>query len=118
RHDCGKSEQFIDDWLDLGVSEWNPAQISNDLKAVKRKYTGRLALSGCWDSQGPLGSKSVGEKALKDALVEYTDTFAPGGGFTFGAMIGGLPDDAEANAKRDIIKEFFFDYARDWYKTH
>ncbi|MDR2357742.1 MAG: veratrol--corrinoid protein metyltransferase [Oscillospiraceae bacterium] len=118
RHDCGKSEQFIDDWLDIGVREWNPAQISNDLKTVKSKYAGRLALSGCWDSQGPLSHKSVDDKVLKDALAEYTDTFAPGGGFTFGAMIGGPPDDPEAGAKRDVIKDFFFDYARDWYKTH
>jgi hypothetical protein len=118
RHDCGKSEQFIDDWLDIGAREWNPAQISNDLKTVKRKYLGRLALSGCWDSQGRLGHKSVDEESLKDALAEYVDTFAPGGGFTFGAMIGGAPDDAEANVKRGVIRDFFFDYARDWYKTH
>ena len=55
---------------------------------------------------------------LKDALVEYTDTFAPGGNFTFSAMVGGKMDDPLAMAKRDVIKNFFFDYARDWYKTH
>jgi hypothetical protein len=118
RHDCGKSEQFIDDWLELGVRSWNPAQVSNDLKAIKKKYGSRLVLSGCWDSQGELSSKNVDDKVLKDALVEYVDTFAPGGGFTFSAMIGGPMDDPQANEKREIVKDFYFDYVKDYYKTH
>ncbi|MDR0446367.1 MAG: hypothetical protein LBH17_04955 [Oscillospiraceae bacterium] len=113
RHDCGKSEQYIDDWLELGVREWNPAQISNDCKRIKREYCGRLVLSGCWDSQGELGSKFVDKQKLKDALVEYVDTFAPGGDFTFSAMAGGMGDTSpEAEERREIVREFFFDYAR------
>ncbi len=118
RHDCGKSEQFIDDWLELGIKGWNPCQISNDLKAVKKKYVGRLALEGCWDSQGYYGSPDVTDQELKDALAEYVDTFAPGGGFAYMPMIRGKEDDPKANAKREIIKNFFFDYVRDYYKTH
>jgi hypothetical protein len=118
RHDCGKSEQFIDDWLELGIRAWNPVQISNDCKAIKQKYTGRLALAGCWDSQGAISSRFVDENVLRDALAEYVDTFAPGGGFTFAAMIGGPMDDPLANEKREVIKKFYYDYARDWYKTH
>jgi hypothetical protein len=60
----------------------------------------------------------VDEKELKDALAEYTDTFAPGGGFVFSAMVGGPADDPVANRKREIIKDFYYDYVRDWYKTH
>ncbi len=33
-------------------------------------------------------------------------------------MIRGKEDDPKANAKREIIKNFFFDYVRDYYKTH
>ena len=118
RHDCGKSEQFIDDWLEIGVKGWNPAQITNDLKGIKAKYGDRLVLSGCWDSQGRVGSKFVEEDELIEALYTYTDTFAPGGNFCFSAHIGGLESDVEAAEKRAIIKKFFFDYARDYYKTH
>ncbi|MDR0862585.1 MAG: hypothetical protein LBN30_07440 [Oscillospiraceae bacterium] len=113
RHDCGKSEQFIDDWLELGVREWNPVQISNDCKAIKRKYCGKLVMSGCWDSQGELGGKSVDKQKLKDALVDYVDTYAPGGDFTFAAMGGGMGDNSpEAAERRDLVRDFFFDYAR------
>ncbi|MDR2615943.1 MAG: hypothetical protein LBC28_05120 [Oscillospiraceae bacterium] len=114
RHDCGKSEQFIDDWLELGVREWNPVQISNDCRAIKQKYCGRLALSGCWDSQGELGSKFVDKQKLRDALTEYVDTYAPGGDFTFSAMVGGMGDQSpEAEERREIVREVFFTYARD-----
>jgi hypothetical protein len=113
RHDCGKSEQFIDDWLEIGVREWNPIQITNDCKAIKSKYCGRLVMSGCWDSQGELGGKNVDKRKLKDALVDYVDTYAPGGDFTFSANAGGMGDNSpEAEERREIVREFFFDYAR------
>jgi hypothetical protein len=113
RHDCGKSEQFIDDWLELGVREWNPIQITNDCKAIKRKYCGKLVMSGCWDSQGELGGKTVDKQKLRGALADYVDTYAPGGDFTFSAMVGGMGDNSpEANERREIVRDFFFSYAR------
>ena len=117
RHDCGRSEQFIDDWLDIGIREWNSVQTSNDCVGIKQKYVGRLALAGCWDSS-VWRDRDFTEKELRDALAEYVDTFAPGGGFTFFAMVGGGPDDPKAGENREIIKSFYYDYAKDWYKTH
>ena len=118
RHDCGKCEQFIDDWLELGVIAWNPCQVTNDLQGIKKKYQGRLALEGCWDSQGEIGRGMVSDDELRDGLARYVDTFAPNGGFTFNANIGGKLDNPRVIAKRQVVKDFFFDYARDWYKTH
>ena len=118
RHDCGKSEQFIDDWLEIGIDGWGPCQISNDLKAVKKKYGGRLSLMGGWDSQGKLGSSEVDDETLIEALYEYVDTFAPGGRFAFMALIEPGKDNPAAVAKREVVKKFYDDYARDWYKKH
>ena len=121
RHDCGKSEQFIDDWIELGIKDWNPVQISNDCKAIKQKYVGKLALTGCWDTSKWATIDTLDEQVLKDELAEYVDTFAPGGSFTFtaAAMGGVLPDESEIQKRRrDITVEFFYDYAKDWYKTH
>jgi len=118
RHDCGKSEQFIDDWLELGISDWNPAQTTNDCKAIKKKYAGRLALAGCWDSSYWSTQTEINEKELTDALMEYVDTFAPGGGFTFAVPLPMTPKTPTDEKKRDIITKFYHDYARDWYKTH
>ena len=118
RHDCGKCEQFIDDWLDTGVSEWNSPQDSNDLLGIKKKYGNRLAFPGRWEGASRFAEGKVDEKEMRDSLAEYVDTYAPGGGFTFSAMMRGDMDDPIANEKREIVKKFYFDYVRDWYKTH
>lgn len=118
RHDCGRCECFIEDWLELGIRSWNPAQVSNDLVAIKKKYTGRLVLNGCWDNQGPLGSPHVDEEYLREELYKYVNTFAPGGTFVFSAMIMASPDDEEGQKRTKIIRDFYFDYVRDYYKTH
>jgi len=123
RHDCGKSEQFIEDWLEIGVRAWNPCQVCNDLVGIKKKYGDRLALEGAWDSQGwsaKCEAGTIDEKELRDALVEYVDTFAPGGNFVFGASVGmpGPNPDEKSKYWRDYIVNFYNDYARDWYKRH
>jgi len=118
RHDCGKSECFIDDWLEIGVRSWNPAQVSNDLVAIKKKYTGRLTLSGCWDNTGVFANVSVDDEVLREALYKYVDTFAPGGSFVFSAMVMASPDDPVGKAKADLIKDFYNEYVRDYYKNH
>ncbi len=118
RHDCGRCEQFIPDWIELGIRGWNPAQTSNDLKAIKEKYVGKLALNGCWDNQGILGSPAVPEDTLREALEEYVATFAPGGGFSYQPMVGGKRDDPEVIKRNDIIKDYYFAHVKDYYKTH
>jgi hypothetical protein len=118
RHDCGKSEQFVEDWLEMGVCGWGPCQITNNCKEIKRKYCGRLALMGCWDNQGVFSNPKVDIKVLKDALAEYTDTFVPGGSFVWSAMLMGPPDDPDYKERMDIIRNFYEDYVKDYYKTH
>lgn len=118
RHDCGRCEQFIPDWIELGIRGWNPAQITNDLKGIKAKYTGKLAINGGWDNQGILGSPEVPIDMLREALEEYVATFAPGGGFTFMVMIGGKPDDPRVKERNALIKDFYFAHVKDYYKTH
>jgi hypothetical protein len=118
RHDCGRSECFIDDWLDIGIKSWNPAQVSNDLVAIKKKYTGRLTLNGCWDNTGVFANPAVDDEVLREALQTYVDTFAPGGSFVFSAMIMAPPDDPVGKAKADIIRDFYNSCVRDYYKNH
>ncbi len=116
RHDCGRCEDFIDDWLELGIRGWNPAQTVNNLPLIKKKYAGRLALAGCWDNQGPLGSPDVPDDTLREALEKYVSTFAPGGGFVYMPMVGGKPDDPRVRHKMDIIRDYYYSTVRDYYK--
>ena len=116
-HCCGSCEIFMDDWVDMGVNAWEPAQAGNDFVGIKKKYNNKLAIMGGWDNTGPV-SLYTSDAELRDALVEYVDTLAPGGGFAYMAMVAEGKDE-EANKRRNAIcQEVYENYAKDWYKNH
>lgn len=115
-HDCGKCESFIPDWVEMGVVSWNPAQTMNDLKAIKKNFGDRLAISGGWDMIK--WNKCTDMDVLRAAVIDYVDTFAPGGRFVFAAMAGGDPGDPLAKDRMDTVNDVYQNYAKDWYKTH
>ena len=117
-HDCGKCDDFIPDWLDLGVVAWNPAQSMNDLQAVKRNYGRRLVICGGWNNVGPEAEPEYPEEQLREKLTEYVDSLAPGGGFVFSAMVNGSFRDPAVQERNKLIGEFYESYARNWYQTH
>ena len=116
RHDCGKSEQFLDDWLEMGISSWHPFQVTNDCKGIKQKYGHRLTLEGGWDNQGIFSGVDYLDSVLIEALEEYAETFLPSGRFVFSATAG--PLGMEANQKRDLVKKFYEEKVKDYYKKH
>ncbi len=117
-HCCGKSESFIEDWLDIGVCAWDPAQVSNDLVGIKEKYKGKLTIIGGWDNTGPISYPTTPDEELRDALKTYVDTFAPDGGFAYNASVVGAPGEEIYDRKMKLIKDFYVEYGRDWYKNH
>ncbi len=117
-HCCGKCEMYLDDFIDLGVSAWEPAQVSYDLVAIKKKYGPKMVLMGGWDNQGPITMPETSDSELRDALVNYVDTFAPGGGFAYHAGVATGFGEEVYEHKKAIIEEVYQNYARDWYKNH
>ena len=115
-HNCGRCEDFIDDWLDIGVTCWNPAQTMNDLKGIKKKYGNKLVLEGCWDSSGPAGWPGATEEVVKQAVRDTIDAYAPGGGFVFWASTYGAPDDEDFLNRKRWITEEYDAYGRTFYK--
>ena len=117
-HDCGRCEDCIDDWLSIGVSAWDPAQIQNDLLGIKAKYGMRMGIVGGWDSQGPPSWPTTPDEEMMAAAEEYVDTLAPGGAFAWTASIIGSVDDQECKRKDAMLQQFYEDYAKPWYKNH
>ncbi|MCL2463248.1 MAG: veratrol--corrinoid protein metyltransferase [Defluviitaleaceae bacterium] len=115
-HCCGRCEDFIDDWLDFGVVSWNPAQTSNDLAEIKRKYGRGLVINGGWDSAAALQAPDVSEMAVKLSVRDSIDRYAPGGGYAFtGGFLGPL-DDGITNRKNRWISEEVRSYGADFYR--
>jgi len=118
KHDCGRSEAFVDDWVEFGVRSWNPAQPSNDLAGIKAKYGRSLIIQGGWDGQGSISQPTVSDEELTEALYRYVDTLAPDGGFVFSARVLGDKADPAVQQKSRLIRDFYENYARCWYDKH
>ncbi|MBR6113758.1 MAG: veratrol--corrinoid protein metyltransferase [Oscillospiraceae bacterium] len=117
-HDCGKSECFIDDWLDIGVQLWEPAQTTNDILGVKKKYGRKLIITGGWDNQGPISYPETPDEELREALIKYIDDMAPDGGFCYMAVVVGNYTDEPFIRKMKLVHDVYEEYGRDWYKNH
>ena len=115
-HDCGRCEDFIEDWRDLGVNSWNPAQVVNDLDGIKKKYGNELVLIGCWDSQGPAGWPHAPEEVVRQAVRDTIDRYATGGGFMFWGSVYGDPDDPSVDDKRRWMTDEYEKYRANPYK--
>jgi hypothetical protein len=116
-HNCGRCEDAIDDWIEFGVKIWNPAQVTNDLKGIKKKYGNSLVMTGCWDSQGPPGWPGTPEEVVRQAVRDCIDAYAPGGGFCFWASLYGSKDNEEQARKHAFwITDEYNKYGRTFYQ--
>ena len=114
-HDCGRCEDFIDDWLEIGISGWDPAQIQNDLVGIKAKYGRKIAIIGGWDYQGPPSWPDTPDEEMLAEAKKYVDTLAPNGGFAWGAGVIGSVGDKDCERKDKLMQQFYEDYAKPWY---
>lgn len=117
-HNCGRCEDFIQDWMDFGVKYWDPAQYMNDLVAVKEKFWKKYNFSivGGYDLHVPANHPSVTEESVRAEVRELIDKLGLGGGYVFaGGALG--PDDDEYV---QTVNRWVFDevdtYGRDFYK--
>lgn len=114
-HNCGRCEDFLEDMVNMGVRVWDPAQPSNDLLAVKKKFAGKLAIAGAYNWVPPMTWPEVDEEAVRQTVRDCIDTYAPGGGFAFsGAALGRAGDVKTAEINRWIAEESY-NYGRDYY---
>ena len=84
-HCCGKADAIADDFVEIGIRSWNPAQVFNDLEGVMARHGNNLILNGCWESNGPAGIAGASEDVVRSAVRRSIDRCAPGGGYVFSA---------------------------------
>ncbi len=115
-HCCGRADEFVQDWVDIGVDHWNPAQTSNDLDGIKKKYGNRLVLQGCFDGRHRLSEPDVTEEELRQAVRDTFDRYAVGGGYCWAGNIMGLPGDEQTRWKNSVMKDEARKYGAVFYK--
>jgi len=87
-HNCGRFEDFLDDVVDMGFNAWDPAQTSNDLVGIKKKYGNKLVICGGFNMREFLPHFYVSEEECRAAVKKALDELAPGGGYVFGGGLG------------------------------
>ncbi|MCL1802285.1 MAG: veratrol--corrinoid protein metyltransferase [Eubacteriaceae bacterium] len=117
-HNCGRCEDFVGDMIDFGSKTWNPAQVDNDLLAIKEKYKGQIAVCGGWEFV-PNPDEPVSEEEIRQSVRDSIDKYAPGGGYAFGGGVLGTADDAELTRQiNGWVADEAFNYGSSFYKTH
>lgn len=114
-HCCGRCEDFVDDWIDIGVTAWQPAQVSNDLLAIKRKYGRKFVICGGFDMTPDLVSANCTKEKVVEAVKKTVDNLAPGGGYCFYGNFLGESDDAIIQQKNKWVMETIKEYGANYY---
>ena len=123
-HCCGRTEDFIPLYLEMGLHGWSAAQTCNDLPTVKETYGNAMTIMGGWDGrerlldplQSPENPDGVTEAELRQSVRDSMDRLAPGGGFVFsGGFMVALGDTATPK-KNEIIRDEARKYSIDFYR--
>ncbi len=87
QHCCGKCEDIIDDFVEMGAESFFPAQVLNDLKSIQKKYHDRLTIRGGYDSQGEAGDIHCSDEAIIKEARRMVDDYGELGGYIAMPMI-------------------------------
>ena len=123
-HCCGRTEDFVPLYLEMGLHGWSAAQTCNNLVQVKATYGNAMTIMGGWDGRerllDPLQSDEypdgVTEEELRFSVRDAMDKLAPGGGLIFSGGFMVSLGDTIAPPKNLIIRDEARRYAIDFYK--
>lgn len=111
-HCCGQCMDFIDGWVNAGITAWDPAQISNDILAVNKKYGKKLGIIGGWDSQGVCARPGVSDEMLLEEVERWCDTYLSQGMFGFAGSVMGTFGDPEVMRKNMMMTDHMREYSK------
>lgn len=81
QHTCGRCEEIIEDYVEMGIKMWSSAQISNDLEGIMEKYKGRFIVEGGWDSSGPVSYMGASTEEVVAEAVRCAQQYGKYGNF-------------------------------------
>ncbi|MBQ1332848.1 MAG: veratrol--corrinoid protein metyltransferase [Lachnospiraceae bacterium] len=116
-HCCGNCQVFIDDWIDMGVRAWDPAQPVNDLEGIKAKYGNDLVIIGGWDPTPHIVFDDVTEEELRQSVRDTIDRLAPGGGYCWAVgLMRSVGREENSDRKNKIIFDEVYKYGSTFYQ--
>jgi hypothetical protein len=115
-HNCGHSEAFFEDLTKIGVVQWDPVQLSNDIPGIQARYGRNLVLCGGWEGRGRLLEDDVTEEELRQSVRDAMDKYGKNGGLQIGANFMGATGDEKIAWKNAIVRQESYIYGHNFYK--
>jgi hypothetical protein len=115
-HTCGHSEVFFEDLTKIGVVQWDPVQLSNDIHGIQARYGRNLVLCGGWEARGHFLEDGVTDEELRQAIRGAMDEYGQNGGLQIIAGFMGAAGDTNAARKAKVLREEAYVYGHNFYK--
>jgi hypothetical protein len=106
----------MEDLVKIGVVQWDPVQLSNDIPAIQARYGRNLVLCGGWEGRGRLLEDDVTEEELRQSIRDAMDKYGQNGGLQMSAGFIGATGDKRAVEKSKIVREEAYIYGHSFYK--
>ncbi len=88
QHCCGKLEDLFDDFLDIGITAFDPVQPVNDIVKLKEKAKGKAGIMGGLDVQRIVDRVDATEQEIEAEVKRCIASYGPGGGYmVYGASV-------------------------------
>jgi hypothetical protein len=117
-HNCGRCEDWMQDYYDIGVRYWDPAQECNDLLKVKKEFKGKIAVVGGYNFYPDAENyNKVTEEYVRSTVRATLDKYAPDGGYAWLGGYLGRSDEMDIAAQINTwINEEVDSYGQAFYK--
>ena len=86
-HNCGRCEDLLPPMVEIGVNVWDPAQVENDLVAVKERFGRKLVINGGYEYRMPATWPNVDEEEVRQTVRDTFAKLAPNGGYVFSGRV-------------------------------
>ncbi|MGN1004358.1 MAG: uroporphyrinogen decarboxylase family protein [Oscillospiraceae bacterium] len=107
QHSCGKMQDFLDDFVEIGIQVVNPLQPVNDWEMVAEKYRDKLSFEVSLSTASSM--VDADEKTIREDVRRAIDTFGPHKNFML------FPTVTEP-WKMDIVRDEMQRYGFTYYK--
>ncbi|MBC3887366.1 hypothetical protein GH810_03465 [Acetobacterium paludosum] len=82
-HTCGKCEDVIPDYIEIGTAAWSSAQPMNDIAGILQKYGRQIAVVGGYDTNGRAGLEAATNEEIEADVKRCMETYGPYGSYVF-----------------------------------
>jgi len=119
-HDCGNNDILVDDFVELGINAWEPAEESNDILGIKARHDKKIAIMGAFRANGLVTYPESTEEQIRAEVRKSIEKYAPGGGYAFCGIVLMAADEEEINKRNEWIADEYQKFAddKDFYKNN